>query len=186
MNVRGKGVAGLLVVGPDFLRDERGHFFESYHRERYARAGIADDFVQDNLSRSAHGVLRGLHFQIARPQAQIVTVTSGRIFDVAVDLRPNSTTFSRWFGVELSDEDPRQLYMAPGFAHGFCVLSEAADVHYKVSRLFDPADEGGVLWNDSDLGIDWPIERPRLSARDANYPRLSEITRGRLPHVGRA
>ncbi len=174
---------GLLLLELDCFRDERGYFFESFQREHYRQAGIVDDFVQDNLSRSSHGVLRGLHFQILRPQSQIVTVTSGRIFDVAVDLRPGSPTFGRWFGIELSDEAPRQLYMAPGFAHGFCVLSPQADLHYKVSRFFDPSDEGGVVWNDPDLAIAWPMDKPRLSPRDAGYPRLSNIQREHLPHV---
>jgi dTDP-4-dehydrorhamnose 3,5-epimerase len=173
---------GLLLLELDCFRDVRGYFLESFQRERYRQFGIADDFVQDNLSRSSRGVLRGLHFQISRPQSQIVTVTSGRVFDVAVDLRPGSPTFARWFGIELSDDTSLQLYMPPGFAHGFCVLSEMADLHYKVSRFFDPADEGGIVWNDPDLAIDWPIDKPSLSRRDAGYPRLSEIRKEHLPH----
>jgi dTDP-4-dehydrorhamnose 3,5-epimerase len=184
VKVQETNLKGLLLVEPDCFRDERGHFFESFQRERYAGASIADDFVQDNLSRSTRGVLRGLHFQVAHPQAQIVTVVRGRIFDVAVDLRTGSATFGRWFGTELSEETSRQLYMPPGFAHGFYVLSEVADLHYKVSRFFDPADEGGLRWNDPDLGIEWPTENPLLSPRDADYPRLFEIPRERLPHLG--
>ena len=176
-------MAGLLLVEPRCFRDERGFFLESYQHERYQAAGIADTFVQDNHSRSVKGVLRGLHFQVQRPQAQIVTVMHGSIFDVAVDLRPDSSTFGRWFAVELSEDGPRQMYMKPGFAHGFCVLSDVADIHYKVSRNYDHADEGGVLWNDPDIGIRWPMDVPHLSSRDAAYPRLHELGRERLPHV---
>ena len=131
------------MLEPRCFRDERGFFLESFQQARYREAGIADAFVQDNLSRSSKGVLRGLHFQVRRPQAQIVTVVRGRIFDAVVDLRRNSATFGRWFGTELSDDGPRQIYMAPGFAHGFCVLSDIADLHYKVSSLYDAEDESG-------------------------------------------
>src|SRR5262249_27774983 len=141
------GISGLLLIEPRCFRDARGFFLESFQAQRYRDAGIADRFVQDNHSRSVKGVLRGLHFTVKRPQAQIVTVMRGRIFDAAVDLRPGSKTFGRWFGAELSDEGPRQLYMAPGLAHGFCVLSEFADLHYKVTELYDASDEGGLLWS---------------------------------------
>jgi dTDP-4-dehydrorhamnose 3,5-epimerase len=173
---------GLLLIEPDCFRDERGFFLETFQAPRYRAVGIGDVFVQDNHSRSAKGVLRGLHFQVKRPQAQIVTVMRGRIFDVAVDLRTDSATFGRWYGVELNDQGPRQLYMAAGFAHGFCVLSEFADLHYKVSELYDATDEGGVLWNDADIGIQWPHQAPLLSNRDNSYPVLRELDRDRLPH----
>jgi dTDP-4-dehydrorhamnose 3,5-epimerase len=124
-----------------------------------------------------------LHFQVKRPQAQIVTVMRGRIFDVAVDLRSGSPTFGRWYGVELSDEMRCQIYMPPGFAHGFCALSEFADLHYKVSRFYDHADEGGLSWSDPDVGIRWPIGSPTLSQRDSAYPTLRQLNRERLPHV---
>ena len=174
---------GLLLIEPRCFRDERGFFIETFQCARYQAAGIADNFGQDNQSRSVKDVLRGLHFQIRRPQAQIVTVIHGSIFDVAVDLRPNSSTFGRWFGATLSEDGPRQMYMASGFAHGFCVLSEVADVHYKVSRNYDHADEGGVLWNDPAIGIHWPVDIPHLSPRDAAYPKLRELEREGLPHV---
>lgn len=174
---------GVLVIEPRRFGDERGFFLESFQSLRYREAGILDEFVQDNHSRSMRGVLRGLHFTIKHPQAQIVTVMRGRIFDVAVDLRPDSATFGRWYGVELTDEGPRQLYMTPGFGHGFCVLSDFADLHYKVSRPYDHADEGGVLWNDPDIGIRWPIATPVVSLRDGSYPVLRELDRERLPHV---
>lgn len=183
MKIVETSMAGLLVIEPACYRDARGFFLESFQEARYRAAGIAEDFPQDNHSRSARHVLRGLHFQVKRPQAQIVTVVRGRIFDVAVDLRRGSPTFARWFGVELSDEGPRQIYMAPGFAHGFCVLSDMADLHYKVSRQYDAEDEGGLLWSDPDVGVSWPIKRPVLSARDAAYPPLRDLTPDRLPHA---
>jgi dTDP-4-dehydrorhamnose 3,5-epimerase len=183
MRVMATDLDGLLVIEPRCFRDQRGFFLESFQAERYRDNGIADQFVQDNHSRSRQGVLRGLHFQIRQPQAQIVTIIHGRIFDVAVDLRPGSLTFGRWYSVELSDKGPRQLYMAPGFAHGFCVLSEVADLHYKVSRLYDRTDEGGLIWNDKDIGIRWPIRAPIISERDASYPLLSELDVAHLPQV---
>jgi dTDP-4-dehydrorhamnose 3,5-epimerase len=183
MRVIPTDLAGLLLIEPRCFRDDRGFFLEGFQAGRYRDRGIADAFVQDNHSRSRRGVLRGLHFQVKRPQAQIVTVIRGRIFDVAVDLRRGSRTFGRWYGVELSDEGPRQLYIAPGFAHGFCVLSEFADLHYKVSRLYDRSDEGGLIWNDSDVGIRWPIDTPVISERDGSYPLLSELDAAHLPQV---
>jgi dTDP-4-dehydrorhamnose 3,5-epimerase len=184
MQVKNTDLPGLLLIEPHCFRDDRGFFLESFHAERYRERGIPDAFVQDNHSRSRQGVLRGLHFQVKRPQAQIVTVIRGRIFDVAVDLRAGSATFGQWYGVELSDEGARQLYMAAGFAHGFCVLSEFADLHYKVSRLYEKGDEGGLLWNDRDVGIDWPIVRPIVSERDSAYPALRQLHHESLPHVG--
>jgi dTDP-4-dehydrorhamnose 3,5-epimerase len=183
MDVMPTELPGLLLIEPRTFRDDRGFFLESFQAERYRDNGVADVFVQDNHSRSRQGVLRGMHFQIKRPQAQIVTVIRGRIFDAAVDLRPGSATFGRWFGAELSDEGPRQLYMAPGFAHGFCVLSDFADLHYKVTRFYDHADEGGLIWNDSEVGIRWPIEQPIVSGRDGAYPSLRQLDRERLPHL---
>ena len=166
---------GLVVIDPICFEDERGFFLESYQEARYHDVGIVDKFVQDNQSRSVKGVLRGMHFQIKRPQAQIVTVIRGQVFDVGVDLRPASSTFGHWFGVKLGDAGSRQIYMAPGFAHGFCVLSDWADLHYKVSISYDPSDEGGLLWNDPDIGINWPLVSPNLSNRDLNYSRFREL-----------
>jgi dTDP-4-dehydrorhamnose 3,5-epimerase len=185
MRVVNTELRGALIIEPRCFGDERGFFLESFQSLRYREAGIVQEFVQDNHSRSAKGVLRGLHFAIKHPQAQIVTVIRGKIFDVIVDLRRSSTTFGRWFGAELSDEGPRrQIYMAPGFAHGFCVLSEIADVHYKVSRFYDHTDEGGILWKDPQIGIRWPIANPIVSARDSAYPTLRQLDRATLPHVG--
>jgi dTDP-4-dehydrorhamnose 3,5-epimerase len=185
MQVKETGFAGLLVIEPRCYGDERGFFLETFQARRYCDNGITDVFVQDNHSRSHQLVLRGLHFQVKRPQAQIVTVIRGRIFDAAVDLRLGSVTFGQWYGIELSDEGPRQVYMAPGFAHGFCVLSEFADLHYKVSQLYDDGDEGGIIWNDKDIGIRWPIGSPVVSGRDRAYPNLRQLDREGLPHVRR-
>ncbi len=173
---------GLLVIEPKSFQDERGFFLETYQAKRYFEAGIVDVFVQDNQSRSMKGVLRGMHFQVKRPQAQIVTVMRGRVFDVGVDLRPASPTFGKWFGVELHDAGPRQIYMAPGFAHGFYVLSDWADLYYKVSQNYDAHDEGGLHWNDPDVGIQWPVDAPIVSTRDASYPKFNELTSNHLPH----
>jgi dTDP-4-dehydrorhamnose 3,5-epimerase len=183
MRIDETGLPGLLLIEPQCFRDERGFFVESFHAQRYYDSGIIDAFVQDNHSRSLRGALRGLHFQVKHPQAQIVTVIRGRVFDVAVDLRINSPTFGRWYGIELSEDGPRQLYMAQGFAHGFCALSEFADLHYKVSQLYDQSDEGGLIWNDRDLRIRWPVENPFVSKRDSAYPPLRELDRERLPRV---
>lgn len=183
MQVVETALSGVLVIEPRCFRDERGFFLENFHAQRYREAGILDDFVQDNHSRSVKGVLRGLHFTVKHPQAQIVTVMRGHIFDVAVDLRHGSPTFGGWFGAELSEDGPRQLYMSAGFAHGFCVLSEMADLHYKVSQFYDPADDGGLLWNDPGIGIKWPVKAPLVSSRDAAHPMLRDLNRDQLPRT---
>jgi len=182
MKITTTDLNGFLVIEPSCYQDERGFFLEMYQGERYKDAGIFDDFVQDNQSRSVKGVLRGMHFQVKRPQAQIVTVMRGHIFDVGVDLRPASQTFGKWYGVELSDSGKRQVYMAPGFAHGFCVLSDWADLHYKVSRKYDAHDEGGLVWNDPDVDIQWPLADPIVTSRDINYPKLKELAMEQFPH----
>ena len=166
---------GLLVIEPKVFEDERGLFLETFQSSRYKEAGIKDEFKQDNQSRSSQGVLRGMHFQIKHPQAQIITVLRGCIFDVAVDLRSMSPTYGKWFGVELSDTGPRQMYMPPGYAHGFCVISELADIHYKVSGEYDPTDEGGLIWNDPEVGIKWPEIQRIISARDLKFPGLQDV-----------
>ena len=181
MNVTRTSLDGALVIEPRCVEDGRGSFLEAYQDARYREAGIRDVFVQDNYSRSAKHVLRGLHFQVQRPQAQLVTVLRGRIFDVVVDLRRRSPTFAKWFGVELDDSGPRQMYMAPGFGHGFCVLSDWADVHYKVSRRYDAGDEGRVRWDDPDIGIGWPLNSPIVGPRDAASPRLRDLAPDQLP-----
>ena len=174
---------GFLILELETFKDDRGFFLETFQEKSYKEAGIKDKFVQDNQSRSSKGVLRGIHFQVKRPQAQIVTVMRGCIFDVGVDLRQNSSTFGQWYGVELSDVGQRQVYMAPGIAHGFCVLSDLADLHYKVSRFYDSDDECGMLWNDSEVNIDWPSINPLIHQRDATYQSLSQLIEShQLPH----
>jgi dTDP-4-dehydrorhamnose 3,5-epimerase len=165
---------GVILIEPATYADERGFFLESYQLERYRSVGITEEFVQDNHSRSAKNVLRGMHFTKNNPQAQILTVMRGKIFDVVVDVRKGSPSFGIWFGTELSDEGPRQIYMPHGFAHGFCVLSDFADLHYKVSAKYDPKDEGGLRWNDPDVGIVWPVKNPAVSDRDQKHPLLRE------------
>lgn len=166
---------GVLLIEPVRHGDDRGFFLETFEEARYREHGIDARFVQDNHSRSARHVLRGLHFTRNKPQAQLLTVMRGRIFDVVVDIRKQSATFGQWFGTELGEGGPTQVYMAHGFAHGFCVLSDWADLHYKVSQRYDPHDEGGLLWNDQDVGIAWPIADPIVSPRDRRHPRLGGI-----------
>jgi len=167
-------LAGLVAITPRVLADGRGFFLETYREDAYRDAGIADRFVQDNHSRSVRNTLRGLHFQRSPGQAKLVRVVSGRIWDVAVDIRPGSPTFGRWHGIELDAAEHRQLFVPVGFAHGFCVLSEVADVLYKVSSPYDPATEAGFAWDDPEVGIAWPITDPVLSARDRAAPPLRE------------
>ena len=184
IKVKKTSLEGFLIVELETFKDDRGFFLETFQEKSYKEAGITDKFVQDNQSRSSKGVLRGMHFQVKRPQAQIVTVMRGCIFDVGVDLRQNSSTFGQWYGVELSDVGQRQIYMAPGIAHGFCVLSDLADLHYKVSRFYDPDDECGMVWNDSEVNIDWPLITPLVHQRDATYQSLSQlIDSHQLPHT---
>lgn len=175
MKIMAQPFAGVMVLEPDRFEDARGFFLESFEQERYHALGIAEEFVQDNHSRSRRNVLRGLHFTKNKPQSQIMTVIRGRVFDVVVDIRKDSPTFGKWFGTELSDEGPRQIYMAHGFAHGFCVLSDYADLHYKVSQRYDPNDDGGLRWNDPDVGIEWRVSTPVISERDRNHPFLQSI-----------
>jgi dTDP-4-dehydrorhamnose 3,5-epimerase len=154
-------IDGLLVIEPQAFEDERGYLVETWSRDRFRAAGLPTEFAQDNVSRSARGVLRGLHFQYGRPQGKLVTTPDGEVFDVAVDLRRASPTFGRWWGCTLSAANHRQLWIPPGFAHGFLVLSDHALVAYKCTEPYDPAAQGTILWNDPDIGIDWP-EQPRL------------------------
>jgi dTDP-4-dehydrorhamnose 3,5-epimerase len=172
---------GTLVVEPRVFPDGRGYFFESYHRGRYSQHGIMDEFVQDNLSYSVKDTLRGLHYQSPHSQAKLVQVLSGEVFDVAVDIRSGSPTFGQWEGVILSSENRKQFYIPKGFAHGFCVLSDTAIFSYKCDDFYAPDCEGGVLWSDPDLGIDWPVSTPLLSEKDTRYTRLKEIPMERLP-----
>lgn len=174
-------IPGVILIEPDVFADDRGYFLETYRDARYTEAGVAGPFVQDNLSYSKARVLRGLHFQNPRAQAKLVYVFAGEIFDVAVDVRRGSPTFGRWTGARLSSDNRHQLYIPAGFAHGLCVLSRWAHVMYKCTDVYDPAAEVSVLWNDSDIGIDWPVRAPRLSSKDATAPPLKAIDPQRLP-----
>lgn len=171
---------GVLVIEPDVHRDVRGFFLETYHAEKYRACGIAGPFVQDNHSRSALGTVRGLHLQVAHPQGKLVRVIDGEIYDVAVDVRRGSPTFGKWVGVELSAANFKQCYVPPGFAHGFSVTSETAEVEYKCTDLYDPQGEIGIAWDDPTLAIRWPIERPVLSERDRRNLRIEALA-DRLP-----
>lgn len=177
MNVIKTPLEGLLVFEPKVFRDDRGHFSESWQHQRYRAAGVADPFVQDNWSRSKKGTLRGLHFQNPRPQGKLVMVTRGAAFDIAVDIRKSSPTFGKWYGLELSEENCRQLWIPPGFAHGFVALRDDTDFLYKCTDVYVPEADAGVRWNDPDLGIEWPVKEPLLSKKDAALPRLHESTK---------
>jgi len=166
---------GVLIIEPRVFRDERGFFLETYHAQRYREAGLDATFVQDNHSRSTRGTLRGLHWQAERPQGKLVRVLVGEIYDVAVDIRPDSPTFGQWVGFTLSADNFRQAWIPPGFAHGFCVTSEVAEVEYKCTDFYDPPSERGLIWNDPAVAIAWPIQDPILSERDKKHPRLSAL-----------
>jgi len=172
---------GVYIIEPKTFYDDRGFFFETYHQRRYAESGINCNFVQDNLSRSVRGTLRGLHYQLEHGQAKLIQVIRGVVFDVVVDIRRGSPSFGQWAGVNLSDENKSQLFVPEGFAHGFCVLSEAADVVYKCTDFYAPEDEGGILWSDPDIAIDWPIANPLLSNKDSRLPYLADVPPERLP-----
>jgi dTDP-4-dehydrorhamnose 3,5-epimerase len=174
MRVLETALEGVLLIELEVYADPRGWFAESYRADRYAEAGIAAPFLQDNVSRSVRGTLRGLHFQEPHPQGKLVQVLRGALFDVAVDVRLGSPTFGRWVGVELSDDNHRQLFIPPGFAHGFCVTSESADFFYKCTAVWSPEAERAVAWNDPDLAIEWPVAQPLVSVKDARAPRLRE------------
>lgn len=169
------GLEGLVLIEPDVFGDERGFFVETFSRDAWHELGVEADFVQHNHSRSSAGTLRGLHFQTSPGQAKLLRCPRGKIFDVAVDLRRESPTYGQWEGYVLDDEKHQQLYVPVGFAHGFCVLSEEADVTYLVSSLYDPETEAGIRWNDPEVGVEWPVEAPLLSQRDIDAPLLRDL-----------
>jgi dTDP-4-dehydrorhamnose 3,5-epimerase len=171
-------LAGIVLLEPDVHRDDRGFFVETFRADRYAELGIPADFVQDNHSRSARGVLRGLHFQGGPGQPKLVRVARGRAYDVVVDVRPQSPTFGQYEAFELDDERHLQVWVPGGFAHGFCALSDWTDVVYRVGTYYDPQAEQGLAWDDPEVGIRWPIASPSLSARDAANPRLRDLVAG--------
>ena len=168
-------IPGVLIVEPEIHADGRGFFLETYHAERYRQQGIPGTFVQDNHSRSVGGTVRGLHLQLQHPQGKLIRVIEGEIFDVAVDVRRGSPTFGRWVGVALTAESFRQIYIPPGFAHGFAVVSATAQVEYKTTDFYDPASELGIAWNDPALAIGWPVSDPILSPRDGRHPPLTDV-----------
>lgn len=176
MKVTPTKLAGVLILEPRVFADERGYFLESYNRKKYAQIpGLDVEFVQDNHSRSRKNVLRGLHMQRHHPQGKLVRVVNGHVWDVAVDVDPTSPTFRQWVGIDLTADNHLQLYIPPGYAHGFCVLSEIADFEYKCTDFYFPDDEVGLLWNDPELGIQWPLRNPILSNRDVANPTLREV-----------
>lgn len=181
MKVHPTRLPGVYLIEPRVFSDHRGFFLETWQADRYRAAQIPGPFVQDNHSYSARGVLRGLHYQLRRPQGKLVYVPHGEVFDVAVDIRQGSPTFGAWIGEILSGDNHRQLYIPPGFAHGFCVLSETAHFCYKCTDFYAAGDEYGVRWDDPALGIDWPLQAPLLSDRDRQYPALAAIAREHLP-----
>ena len=175
ISLRQTSLPGVVMIEPKVFSDERGFFMESFNSSDFKDAGLPTEFAQDNHSRSVQGVLRGLHYQYPSWQGKVVRVLVGRVFDVAVDIRRMSPNFGHWFGTELSSENHKQLYIPPGFAHGFCVLSPVSEMVYKTTKGYEAAEDAGILWNDPDVAIEWPIDNPILSPKDANAPRLSEL-----------
>ena len=180
MQVTPTGIPDVLLIALDPRVDERGMFVERFNEETFARHGLPTRFRQDNFARSKGGVLRGLHFQLDRPQGKLVGCTRGRTYTVVLDLRRGSPTFARWTAVELSEERAEQLWIPPGFAHGYCTLAEVVDVVYKCSDVYSPGDDHGIAWDDPDLAITWPLADPILSPRDRELPRMREFA-DRLP-----
>lgn len=182
MTFETRSIPGVILCKPDVYRDERGLFQEIWNAGKYRAAGIDCHFVQDNRSISGKGVLRGLHFQLRKPQAKLVSCIHGAVFDVAVDIRPASPFFGQWTGAELSEDNAYQMFIPAGFAHGFCVLSDRAEIIYKCTELYDPEDDRGLLWNDPRIAVEWPLREPLLSEKDRRQPLLDELVRrGALP-----
>ena len=181
MKVIETALPGCLVIEPAVFGDDRGFFFETWNAERYAKAGLPDKFVQSNVSSSARGVLRGLHYQWPNPQGKLVSVLEGEVYDVAVDIRRGSPHFGKWAAVVLSAENKRQFWIPEGFAHGFAVLSERALFSYLCTAQYDKLADASIRWNDAEIGIDWPVDEPLLSDKDALAPFLKEVSSDRLP-----
>ncbi len=184
MNITETKLPGVLILEPDVYPDDRGYFLETWNSNRYRQAGIPGSFVQDNISFSKKGILRGLHFQYPQSQGKLIQVLSGEVMDVVVDIRAGSPTYGQWFGEALSESNHKQMYVPPGFAHGYCVTSETALFSYKCTDYYNPATEHGIIWNDPDIGIEWPIEQPALSPKDKTYPRLKDLEPENLPQFG--
>jgi len=181
MKVTELSLPGVLLLEPRVSADRRGFFLEIYQQARYGAEGVAGPFVQDNLSFSRRGVVRGLHYQLRRPQGKLVMAVQGEVFDVVLDIRRGSPWFGKWLSTGLDGESGRQLYIPPGYAHGFCVVSEAATFLYKVTDYYEPGDEYGIRWDDPDLRIPWPVTAPVLSDRDRTWPALREVSPEHLP-----
>ncbi|MEM7160273.1 MAG: dTDP-4-dehydrorhamnose 3,5-epimerase [Myxococcota bacterium] len=181
MKVTHTKLKGVVIIEPAVYADTRGFFLETFAQKRYQEAGLPSDFVQDNMSKSSKGILRGLHLQHPFGQGKLVQVVQGEVFDVAVDVRVGSPTFGEWIGTTLSGENHRQVYIPPGFAHGFCVTSEDALFSYKCTEAYHRETEMGIIWNDPKVGIEWPVSEPSLSPKDAAFPTLAEVPAERLP-----
>jgi len=181
MKFKETSLPDIIIVEPEIYRDDRGYFFETFRENVLKAAGIKDNFVQDNQSRSTKGTLRGLHYQLKQPQGKLVRVSHGKVFDVVVDIRKGSPSFGQWNGTILDDETMRMMYIPPGFAHGFVVLSEIADFIYKCTDYYYPQTEHGIAWNDSGIGIEWPIKKVSLSDKDKSHPNLAELELDKLP-----
>jgi dTDP-4-dehydrorhamnose 3,5-epimerase len=185
MNIIKTKLPGVLILEPKVFPDDRGYFLETWNSKRYEQAGIPGPFVQDNISFSKKGILRGLHFQYPQSQGKLIQVLSGEVMDVVVDISIDSPTYGQWHGEILSESNHRQMYIPPGFAHGYCVTSETAIFSYKCTDFYNPSTEHGIIWNDPDIGIEWPIARPVLSDKDRAYPRLKDLRPEYLPQFGR-
>ncbi len=181
MKVTETKLSGVLIIEPQVFGDERGYFMEAWSQQRYRDVGIEHDFVQSNVSKSQQGVLRGLHFQNPKPQGKLVYVTQGEVFDVAVDIRVGSPTFGQYESIVLSEDNHKQFYVPEGFAHGFCVLSESATFSYMCTNYYDATVDKSLLWNDPELGIDWPLESPKLSEKDSKALKLMDFKKDKLP-----
>ena len=184
MNIKETNIPGVLILEPKVFTDDRGYFLETWNSMRYEQAGIPGPFVQDNISFSTKGILRGLHFQYPQSQGKLIQVLLGEVMDIVVDIRVGSPTYGQWISEVLSESNHRQMYIPPGFAHGYCVTSEAAIFSYKCTDFYNPATEHGIIWNDPDIGIEWPVAEPILSKKDAVYPRLEEFQPENLPQFG--
>ena len=183
MKVTKSKLPEVLLIEPEVFGDKRGYFAETYNKNRFFEAGIKSDFVLDDISKSVKGTLRGLHYQHPHSQEKLIWVNSGEIFDVVVDIRKGSNTFGKWVSFILSDENHHQLFIPHGFAHGFCVLSEEATLSYKCSDFYHPETEHGVIWNDPEINIDWPIQDATFSKRDLGFPKLAEVSAENLPKL---
>jgi dTDP-4-dehydrorhamnose 3,5-epimerase len=184
MKVTQTKLSGVLIIEPKVFQDDRGYFLETWSKTRYEQARIPGHFVQDNISFSKRGILRGLHFQYPQSQGKLIQVLLGEVMDVVVDICVGSPTYGQWVGEIISESNHRQMYIPPGFAHGYCVTSEKALFSYKCTDFYNPATEHGIIWNDPDIGIEWPVEQPVISPKDMNYPRLKDLEPENLPQFG--